>query len=227
MCRLSRRKNTGREQKETGIPTKTVTYGAPFKISSMSLEYGHGSFFNSCCTKASMIQNIFQHLAFVVRHGRVSGTADELVHSSDPSRLDRQMQNQIGRVDTRRLVQKRLATQADDHTESARRGNKNRSFLDLTRPNAPRFSDSSRVLKYGTELKLTRAPHRRQGHRARQDQGRLGRRRDAAVHERPRGVLRRTMAKTRTGWRAVRSGRPRPRGWTRTWTRSKPRVGAR
>ena len=41
MCRLSRRKNTGREQKETGIPTKTITYGAPFKISSMSLEYAN------------------------------------------------------------------------------------------------------------------------------------------------------------------------------------------
>ena len=78
-----------------------------------------------------MIQNIFQHLAFVVRHGRVSGTADELVHSSDPSRLDRQMQNQIGRVDARRSVQERLATQADDLTEPARRMKTDFFWIDI------------------------------------------------------------------------------------------------
>ena len=64
------------------------------------------------------------------------------------------MQNQIGRVDTRRLVQKRLATQADDLTESARRGNKNRSFLDLTRPMSE-IRELLSACSVGTRLKLT------------------------------------------------------------------------
>ena len=78
-----------------------------------------------------MIQNIFQPLAFVLRHRRVSGTEDELVHTSDPSKLDRQTQNQIGRVDARRSVQERLATQADDLTEPARRMKTDFFWIDI------------------------------------------------------------------------------------------------
>ena len=96
--------------------------------------------------------------------------------------------------------------------------------VDLTRPMSE-IRELLSACSVSTRLKLWGS--RRQGHRARQDQGAVGRRRGVPRYMRDHAVYCAGPAKTPgTGWRAVRSGRPRPGGWTRTWTRSKPRVGA-